>query len=125
MRFVVSGTLAVLVFAAIAVFPWFYWEVPRLVMREEAPAEVAWLVSKGIASLVWWGMGIGLVVWLPLSLALASGAGYLVFILGISLGNAVPSPTVSQLALDARRRAHLRSRERAASRPKTASRESQ
>ncbi|MBG9390103.1 hypothetical protein [Caenimonas aquaedulcis] len=76
--------LAVVLFAAIVGFPWVYWEAARMVMRDEAPASLAWLVSKRHAESVWWGMGLSFIVWAPLSVMLGGAVGFFFLKLGFS-----------------------------------------
>jgi hypothetical protein len=70
LRIVVSLFLIVTVFVCIAGFPWLYWEAARVVMRNEAPIYLAWLVSKDTASGMWWLMGLTLWLWAPFFLGL-------------------------------------------------------
>ena len=110
--FLVFVVLAVVLLVGIAGFPWVYWEVARLVMRDEAPLSVAWLVPKPSAHLIWWGMGITLVVWAPLALLLGASVLYVVVTIGLARSFAKSPPKLSQLATRARQRALARVRKR-------------
>ncbi|MBO9739276.1 hypothetical protein J7432_09635 [Xanthomonas axonopodis pv. begoniae] len=68
------GLFATILFAALAYLPWYYWEASRLVMRGEAPAGKMRIGSQSAGEAIWWLMGLGMLLWVPLSLVIAGVA---------------------------------------------------
>jgi hypothetical protein len=74
--------LALAFFVAAVRLPWAYWELARLVMRGEASPNLAWLVPKNYAGLVWWLMGMTFYFWVPMSVGIGGIGGSFLLVMG-------------------------------------------
>lgn len=72
---VLRWIFATVIFAALAYLPWYYWEAAQLVMNGEAPKGTMGIYENNARS-IWWLMGLGMIIWVPLSLALAGWASW-------------------------------------------------
>ncbi|KRG44427.1 hypothetical protein ARC20_08380 [Stenotrophomonas panacihumi] len=72
---VLRWIFAAIIFSALAYLPWHYWELAQLVMHGEAPEGTMGIYASNAQS-IWWLMGLGMIIWVPLSLALAVWASW-------------------------------------------------